>query len=67
MLAIRPYREFQHTSDYDDPEFMLRSSTGLRFSNADTGPPKTHDATARDAYYGKVADKFWSKSSYPAG
>jgi hypothetical protein len=43
--------------DYDNPEFMLRSSIWFALQQCRYQPPKTHDATARDAYYGKVADK----------
>jgi hypothetical protein len=44
-------------ADYDNPEYMLRSSIWFALRQCRYQPPKTHDATARDAYYGKVADK----------
>jgi hypothetical protein len=44
-------------ADYDNPEDMLRSSIWFALQQSRYQPPKTHDATARDAYYGKVADK----------
>jgi hypothetical protein len=43
-------------ADYDNPEYMLRSSIWFALQQCRYQPPKTH-ATARDAYYGKVADK----------
>ena len=36
---------------------MLRSSIWFALQQCRYRPPKTHDATARDAYYGRVADK----------
>jgi hypothetical protein len=49
---------------------MLRSSTGLRFSNADTGyrlPARRRRTTPpRDAYCSKVSIRLWSKSSWRA-
>jgi hypothetical protein len=44
-------------ADYDNPEYMLRSSIWFALQQCRYQPPKTHDATARDAYYRKVADK----------
>lgn len=44
-------------ADYDNPEFMLRSSVWFALQQCRYQPPKTHAATARDAYYGNVADK----------
>jgi hypothetical protein len=58
-------RSFASTvADYDNPEYMLRSSIWFALQQCRYQPPKTHDATARDAYYGKVAD-FCCKSSRP--
>ena len=36
---------------------MLRSRIWSALQQCRYQPPKTHDATARDTYYGKVADK----------
>jgi hypothetical protein len=44
-------------ADYDKPKYMLRSRIWFALQQCRYHPPKTHDATARDAYYGKVADK----------
>jgi hypothetical protein len=44
-------------ADYDNPEYMLRSSIWFALQQCRYQPPKTHDATARDAYYRRVADK----------
>jgi hypothetical protein len=44
-------------ADYDNPAYMLRSSIWFALQQCRYQPPKTHDATACDAYYGKVADK----------
>jgi hypothetical protein len=44
-------------TDYNNPEYMLRSSIWFALQQCRYLPPKTHDATARDVYYGKVADK----------
>ena len=44
-------------ADYDNPEYMLWSSVRFALQQCRYKPPKTHDATARDAYYGDVANK----------
>jgi hypothetical protein len=44
-------------TDHNDPEALLRFSIYFALPQYRYAPPKTHDATARDAYFGRVADK----------
>ena len=44
-------------TDHNDPEALLRFSIYFALQQDRYAPPKTHDATARDSYYGRVADK----------
>lgn len=43
-------------TEHTDPEASLRSSIYFALQQCRYRPPKTHDATARDAYFGRVAD-----------
>jgi hypothetical protein len=44
-------------ADHGNPENMVRASVYFALQQCGYQPPKTHDATARDAYYGNVAGK----------
>ncbi len=44
-------------TDPNDPEALLRFSIYFALQQYRYAPPRTYDATARDAYFGRVADK----------
>lgn len=48
--------QFRRMADYDNPEFLLWDSIRFALQQARYHQPKTHDCTARDAYFGRVAD-----------